>query len=237
MTYRYRPAGELGAGTADEIEFAQNPEQRCPVILLCDVSGSMDPFMPDVNAGLRSFREEVARDPVAAERVELAVISFSEEVEIEHEFALMRNFYPPTLTSQSLTDTALGVETAIDMLRARKDNYRMNGIPYYRPWLFLVSDGLPTSSDQELQNAQSKLVQAWQNRELIWFPIGLDRESVIALDSSLVTGVPAKLLRHDRWGEFFSWLSNSVTVVSRSAPGASIRMPPTDPWSGDIEVD
>ncbi len=236
MTYRYPPAGELGAGAADEVEFAQNPEQRCPVILLCDVSASMEQFMSDVNAGLRSFQQEVARDAVAAERVELAVISFSDEVEIEHEFALMRNFDPPTLICKTLTDTALGVETAIDMLRARKDNYRQNGIPYYRPWLFLVSDGLPTSSAQELQNAQSKLVGALQNRELIWFPIGLDRESVVALDSSLVTGAPAKMLRHDRWGEFFKWLSNSVAVVSRSAPGDSMRMPPTDPWSGDIEI-
>ena len=237
MTYRYGPAGALGTSAEDEIEFAQNPEQRCPVILLCDASASMERFMGDVNAGLRSFKQQVSSDAVAAERVELAVLSFSEEVHIEHDFALMRNFDPPTLICKTLTDTALGVETAIDMLSARKNNYRQNGIPYYRPWLFLVSDGLPTSSTQELQDAQSKLVVALRNRELVWFPIGLDRESVIALDSSLVTGAPAKMLRHDRWGEFFTWLSNSVGVVSRSSSGDTIRMPSTDPWSGDIEVD
>ena len=237
MTYRYRPAGALGTSAEDEIEFAQNPEQRCPVILLCDVSASMEQFMGEVNAGLRSFQQRVSSDAVSSERVEAAVLSFSDSVQIEHDFALMRNFIPPTLVSQNLTDTALGVSTAIDMLRARKDNYRQHGIPYYRPWLFLVSDGMPTSSPQEMQNAQSKLVGAVQNRELAWFPIGLDRESVLALDSSLVTGAPAKMLRHDRWGEFFVWLSNSVSVLSRSSSGDTIRMPSTDPWSGDIEVD
>ena len=236
MTYRYPPAGELGAGANDEIEFAQNPEQRCPVILLCDISASMEHYVDEVNAGLRSFQRVVSRDAVAAERVELAVLAFSDEVEISHGFALMRNFVPPTLMCKNLTDTALAVETAIDLLRARKEEYRRNGIPYYRPWLFLISDGLPTSSAEALYKAQAKLTGALHDNELVWFPIGLDHESVEALNDNLVTGTQAKMLRHDRWGEFFIWLSNSVGIMSRSAPGDRIRLLPTDPWSGDIEI-
>ena len=225
MTYQY----------PDEIEFAENPEQRCPVILLCDVSDSMRRFIEDVNAGLDSFKREVSRDPVAAERIELAVMSFSDDVQVDHDFALMRHFEPPTLSCRNLTNTALAVETALDGLRARKATYQQHGIPYYRPWMFLISDGIPTSSAQAMDNARSNLVDALHNRELIYFPIGLDQQSVAALETSLATGVPAKELRHDRWGEFFEWLSNSLSIVSRST-GDAIKLPPTNPWSGDIEI-
>ena len=41
-------------------EFVDNPEPRCPVILLCDTSGSMSGApINNLNAGLAAFRQEV----------------------------------------------------------------------------------------------------------------------------------------------------------------------------------
>ena len=56
-----------------------NPAPRCPVVLLLDVSGSMDGApISELNAGLRQFIHETAHDEVASMSVELEVITFSD---------------------------------------------------------------------------------------------------------------------------------------------------------------
>jgi Mg-chelatase subunit ChlD len=57
-------------------EFAENPEPRCPCVLLLDTSGSMqgDPIKA-LNQGLQAFKDDLMRDPLASRRVELAVVT------------------------------------------------------------------------------------------------------------------------------------------------------------------
>lgn len=44
-------------------EFAENPEPRCPCILLLDTSGSMQgEAIQELNRGLNAFREELFSD-------------------------------------------------------------------------------------------------------------------------------------------------------------------------------
>src|SRR5215510_7073987 len=58
-------------------EFAENPEPRCPCVLLLDTSGSMKGQpISELNRGLNAFRDELASDSLAAKRVEVAIITF-----------------------------------------------------------------------------------------------------------------------------------------------------------------
>src|SRR5699024_706276 len=58
-----------------DAEFAENPEQRCPVILLLDTSYSMSGApISELNEGLATLRQELMNDPMAAKRVELAMV-------------------------------------------------------------------------------------------------------------------------------------------------------------------
>ena len=66
----------------DQAEFADNPEPRCPVVLLLDVSGSMQGQpIRELNAGLQAFSEAVKADRLASLRVEVAIITFGGHVQ------------------------------------------------------------------------------------------------------------------------------------------------------------
>ena len=45
----------------EAVEFAENPEPRCPCVLLLDTSGSMNgPALDALNEGLKSFKNDLA---------------------------------------------------------------------------------------------------------------------------------------------------------------------------------
>jgi uncharacterized protein YegL len=92
--------------TLESGPFADNPEPRCPCLLLLDTSGSMqgDPI-DKLNAGLLTFKEELLADSLASKRVEVAVISFGPVVK-ESDFQTAPDFFPTKLTANG--DTPMG---------------------------------------------------------------------------------------------------------------------------------
>lgn len=53
------------------------------------------------------------------------------------------------------------IEYALDFLESRKQTYKNNGIVYYRPWVFLITDEAPSDS---WQSATQRLRQAEAQR-------------------------------------------------------------------------
>ena len=87
-------------------EFAENPEPRCPCVLLLDTSGSMqgDPI-EELNSGIQGFREELFSDSLSMKRVEIAVVTFG-PVNVIQNFTTADQFRLPRL--EAAGDTPLG---------------------------------------------------------------------------------------------------------------------------------
>jgi uncharacterized protein YegL len=208
------------------VEFAENPEPRVPCVLVVDTSTSMHgPRIDELNKGLESYKRELLADPLAAKRVEVAVVTFGGRVSRLVEFVTAENFQPPKLQVIGGTPMGEGISVALDMIEERKENYREAGIAYYRPWAFLITDGEPNDHWKPMI---SRVQAGEQQKSFCFFAVGVEGANMEILEQICVR--KPLWLQGTKFRELFSWLSNSQQAVSRSSPGDEV--PLADPTTG-----
>ncbi|MEX5302637.1 vWA domain-containing protein [Kocuria sabuli] len=210
----------------DANEFVENPEPRCPCLLLLDTSGSMSGrAIEELNAGLQTFASELTSDGLAAKRVEVAVVSFG-PVKLESNFVSAEHFSAPALKAGGRTPMGEAITLGLSLTEERKQIYREQGISYYRPWIFLITDGAPTDDWRE---AASRVRGGEMTRSFSFFAVGTDDANFDVL-SQISSRQPLKL-RGLEFSTMFTWLSNSMGSVSRSQPDQEVAL--TNPAAPD----
>ncbi len=219
-TYHYDEQQPFAAA-----EFAENPEPRCPCVLLLDTSGSMQgDSIDELNRGLQAFRQELYNDSLSMKRVEIAVVTFG-PVSVMHDFTTADQFRPAHLEASGETPLAAAVQRGLGLLKTRKQILRDNGIKLFRPWIFLITDGEPTDKWQHLSQI---IREGEENKSFSFFALGVKNANFEVL-RQIGVREPMKL-QGVRFKEFFLWLSASLKNVSRSNPGDSVPIPDYKPY-------
>lgn len=252
----------------DQIQFAENPEPRCPCVLLVDVSGSMSgDKMEQLNNGIATFARELKTDLLASLRTEVAIVTFKGVAEMTQGFVTADQFHPQRLnvdegivieedqfyseplyigdgmdetrtpdyvTEDGLycykapfrllggTKTSEGINLALDQIENRKQNYRDNGIDYFRPWLFLITDGESTEEQEVITAAAARLRQAESEKRVASFSVGVEGANMDAL--ARISPRRPLMLKALNFSSMFVWLSHSMSRVSRSRTDDEITL-------------
>ncbi|GAB1423601.1 VWA domain-containing protein [Thauera terpenica] len=209
-------------------DLIDNPTPRCPVALVLDTSGSMyGQPIEQLNAGIQLFIDEVKRDDLARWSVDLAVYTAGGSADCIQSFIgveQIAGFSP--LDASGGTPLGQATRMALDDLEARKRSYRDAGVPYYQPWLVLISDGAP---DYGWQDAAHRASALSAQRKLVSLPIGVQGADLDVL--SQFSSKPAVALDGLKFRELFQWLSASMARVSASTSSdASVQLPSMDSW-------
>lgn len=227
--------GEFMISDQDQIPFVlpelvSNPEPRCPCLLLLDTSGSMQGApIAQLNQGLQAFKQELMSDSMATQRVEIGIITFGPVYILSH-FQTADTFTPPQLTAQGDTPMGQAILTGLDMLEARKKNYKQMGISYYRPWIFLIADGGPTDHWQQAAD-KVRLGDSLDKKHFSFFAVGVEGANMTTLSQICSINRPPMKLKGLHFRELFAWLSSSLSNVSRSQVGQMVALPPPSGWT------
>lgn len=208
------------------VEFAENPEPRCPCVLLLDTSGSMQGApINALNEGLRSFKDDLINNSLASRRVEVSVITFDYNVKIVQGFVTADQFQLPMLTAQGSTHTGAAIHKALDIIQSRKAQYRANGVAYYRPWIFMITDGeAQGEAENLLEKAAQRIKEEEANKRVAFFTVGVENANMTRL-SQISVRTPIKL-KGLNFTELFLWLSASMSAVSYSRLDEQVALPP-----------
>ena len=201
-------------------------------VLLVDTSTSMSgAAIDELNEGLRAFGEALMSDAQASGAADVCVINFNTEVTVEVPFSSAVDFVAPTLSAGGLTALNEAIITGLDAIEQQKATYRQLGVDYYKPWLFLLTDGSATDTEFDA-DAHQRLAEALANRKVNFFPMGIGADADIrALKSYTANGNGAVLkAEKNHFKEAFVWLSSSMAVPIKSQVGEKTAdLPETPP--------
>ncbi len=222
--------GDLVDGEFDIIRTPREDEgleARCALVILIDCSLSMDGEpLAQVNAGLKTLFGELQQDPLAARRCEAAVLSFGQTVETELDFTVVSKLpQAPQLSARGNTPMGEAILSAIDMVQTKKQVYKAEGRSYYRPWIFMLTDGMPTD-EHNVPQATRMVHEGERDRKFMFFAVGCMEADMDRLKDIASPSRPPLYLQGSRFAEMFEWLSRSMVTVSSSNPGDQKQLPP-----------
>ena len=131
-----------------------------------------------------------------------------------------------------MTAMHAAVELGLSELEARKDQYKANETAYYRPWMFMLTDGGANDADN---GSFDRLLQSQRDKHCTFFPVGIGEHVDKNLLKSLKADGVILTASKENFKGAFVWLSNSLSRTSSSNPGQ--KVPLANPGDFQLEIE
>jgi uncharacterized protein YegL len=194
----------------------ENRGSLLPLYLVVDESASMGPYIDDLNTGLTALYDELLAEPMAASRVRLSVLGFSDDVmrhlrlvDIRAEIAF------PVFTSRTTTNYGLAFSYLAAILPEDIALLKSEGYSVMRPAVFFLTDGLP-SDGEAWREPYSYLMSQHFRPNIVAFGIGEAlSETILAVcsrpDFGFISVDPSHVI-----SPFMRALTSSIVASGRS---------------------
>jgi len=157
----------------------------------------------------------------------VAVITSGAVVCVVEDFVTVGHSQVPTLAAEGRTSMGTATLKALDRVEARKQQYKASAVAYYRPWVFLITDGAAEGEPEHLMGQAAGRIRAEEGaKRIAFFAVGVEGADLGQL-SALAARPPLKL-RGLHFVELFVWLSRSTQQVANSRVGDQVALPPVD---------
>ena len=140
----------------DQIISSMNSARRLPIVFCLDVSPSMgweigngSSAIELLNAAVANFVNELKKDSRARSAAEIAFVTFSSGVIMDTEFKPLSVLTAPEFKPVEVggTQMASAVLRSIEKIEEKRESLIDAEIPFFAPFLVLVTDGNPDDND------------------------------------------------------------------------------------------
>jgi uncharacterized protein YegL len=231
------------------MEQARNKDQKCPVVLLLDTSGSMAGLAIDeLNKALTQIKEDILNDTMLSNRLEVGIVAFDDDARVERPIDLISpDTDLPILNIGGVTNLVAGMNKAIELVTERKNFYKSNGEQYYRPFIVLFTDGAPTNTPEEIEELDQNIQKLSDEKRFIFLPFGVDGADMQLLakiaaqtaDERLKnTGTAFAMKDVSKFTEVFQFVSASISGIMEKGGTQAVQLPTSvaTPITFDLSV-
>lgn len=218
------------------MEQARNKDQKCPVVLLLDTSGSMAGMpIEELNKALIQIKEDILNDTMLSNRLELGIVAFDDDARVERPIDLISlDTDLPILNIGGVTNLVAGMNKAIELVTDRKNFYKSNGEQYYRPFIVLFTDGAPTNTPEEIEELDQNIQKLSDEKRFIFLPFGVDGADMQLL-AKLAAQTADERLKNigtafamkdvTKFTEVFQFVSASISGIMEKGGTQAVQLP------------
>lgn len=209
-----------------EVALEASHAQRTPCVLVLDTSSSMssDNRMENLNAALKAFEAAVKSREDLRQQVLLMVLGFGSEVELLSDWTQADEFTAPTLVANGMTAMGEAMRLAHAAVEDIHKRLKGEGIPFTRPWIFLMSDGGP--NDEGWQQAAAESRRACEDKRAVVWPLAVPPNAdASALKAFARSDMDVFAVGEDgNFEAIFEWLATSLGELANSQPGQQLQI-------------
>lgn len=205
----------------DELNEMLDLDMKCLCVFVIDTYKSTDVNVKDeIPSGIKKILEDLEYDAISRGRIEVAFISsdcLSDEIRILQEpIPIFQAVLPPLKATTDDSSLPKALNLAMELIKTRKTWYKTVGIPYCRPWVFLISNGQFVLSCN-ITSIFEKIKKDTINNKYS-FLLTYTKDADMRLLRDFESDIPITALASLNIMYYFKWLENSLSDVCSSAP-------------------